>query len=71
MLVRILVLLQGGKRIRVRVSGEKRLVHPTVVLAHEEEVSSNPSDFRKNICTDRGIIAKKASSPGRLDRIVG
>ena len=51
--------------------GGKRLVHPTVVLAHEEEVSSNPSDFRKNISTDRGIIAKKASSPGRLDRIVG
>ena len=58
-----------GKWIRVRVSEEKRLVHPTVVLAHEEEVSSPISE--KNICTDRGIIAKKASSPGRLDRIVG
>ena len=33
--------------IRVRVSQGKRLVHPTVVLAHEEEVSSNPSDLKK------------------------
>ena len=64
-------MLQAEKGLGLGLVGGKRLVHPTVVLAHEEEVSSNPSDFRKNISTDRGIIAKKASSPGRLDRIVG
>ena len=63
------MLLQVGNGLGLGLVGKKRLVHPTVVLAHEEEVSSPISE--KNICTDRGIIAKKASSPGRLDRIVG
>ena len=70
-MVRILV-LQGGKWIRIRVSQGERLVHPTVVLAHEEEVRAEIRlNSEKDNCTDRGIIAKKASSPGRLDRIVG
>ena len=65
-MVRILV-LQGGKwiRIRVRVSQGERLVHPTVVLAHEEEVRA---EIRLN--SEKIIVLTEASLRRRLQVLV-
>ena len=63
-MVKILV-LQGGKWIRIRVSQGERLVHPTVVLAHEEEVRA---EIRLN--SEKIIVLTEASLRRRLQVLV-
>ena len=63
-MVRILV-LQGGKWIRIRVSQGERLVHPTVVLAHEEEVRA---EIRLNL--EKIFVLTEASLRRRLQVLV-